>query len=71
MIFRQLYDHESSTYTYLLAERNGGEVLLIDPVQSHTKQYVQLVEDGHNSAPKPGLRSETGCLNLHDNRGDN
>ena len=45
MIFRQLYDHESSTFTYLLAERLGGEALLIDPVLGNTDQYVQLVED--------------------------
>ncbi|MFZ0790323.1 MAG: MBL fold metallo-hydrolase, partial [Chromatiaceae bacterium] len=32
MIFRQLFDRESSTYTYLLAARAGGEALLIDPV---------------------------------------
>ena len=31
MIFRQLFDHTSSTYTYLLAARRGGEALLIDP----------------------------------------
>ena len=30
MIFRQLFDHTSHTYTYLLAERRGGEALLID-----------------------------------------
>ncbi len=45
MIFRQLYDHESSTYTYLVAERIGGEALLIDPVLGNTDQYVQLVND--------------------------
>ena len=31
MIFRQLFDGESSTYTYLLASRLGGEALIIDP----------------------------------------
>ena len=45
MIFRQLYDHESSTYTYLLAERTGGEALLIDPVLENTDQYVHLVNE--------------------------
>lgn len=44
MIFRQLYDHTSSTYTYLLAERAGGEALLIDPVLENTDQYIQLLE---------------------------
>ncbi|MEW8693243.1 MAG: MBL fold metallo-hydrolase [Candidatus Thiodiazotropha endolucinida] len=45
MVFRQLYDHESSTYTYLLAARMGGEALLIDPVKSNVDQYIQLVNE--------------------------
>ena len=45
MIFRQLFDHESSTYTYLLAGRAGGEALLIDPVLEHSDQYVRLIEE--------------------------
>jgi glyoxylase-like metal-dependent hydrolase (beta-lactamase superfamily II) len=43
MIFRQLFDRKSSTYTYLLAERAGGEALLIDPVDENTNQYVRLL----------------------------
>jgi sulfur dioxygenase len=45
MIFRQLFDHESSTYTYLLASRGGGEALLIDPVLSNIDQYLRLIEE--------------------------
>ncbi|TNG02693.1 MAG: MBL fold metallo-hydrolase [Gammaproteobacteria bacterium] len=45
MIFRQLFDRTSSTYTYLLAGRRGGEALLIDPVQENTDQYIQLIEE--------------------------
>ncbi len=45
MIFRQLFDRESSTYTYLLAERTGGEAILIDPVHEHTSQYLKLIEE--------------------------
>lgn len=44
MIFRQLFDRESSTYTYLLAERAGGEALLIDPVLERVEQYLGLIE---------------------------
>jgi glyoxylase-like metal-dependent hydrolase (beta-lactamase superfamily II) len=44
MIFRQLFDRESSTYTYLLAERAGGEALLIDPVLERVDQYLGLIE---------------------------
>jgi hypothetical protein len=32
VIFRQLFDATSSTYTYLIASRKGGEALIIDPV---------------------------------------
>jgi sulfur dioxygenase len=45
MIFRQLFDHASSTYTYLLASRAGGEALLIDPVLDHLDQYLQLLNE--------------------------
>ena len=45
MIFRQLFDRESSTYTYLLAERTGGEALLIDPVLENADQYVRLIDE--------------------------
>ncbi len=45
MIFRQLYDHESSTYTYLLAAGKGREALLIDPVLEHSKRYVKLIDE--------------------------
>ncbi len=45
MIFRQLFDRESSTYTYLLAQRQGGEALIIDPVLGNTQQYTRLIEE--------------------------
>ena len=43
MLFRQLFDPVSSTYTYLLAERRGGEALIIDPVLDRVDQYLQLI----------------------------
>jgi sulfur dioxygenase len=45
MLFRQLFDHESSTYTYLLASRPGGEALLIDPVLEQTEAYLRLLRE--------------------------
>ena len=45
MIFRQMFDHESSTYTYLLASRAGGEAVVIDPVLERVPQYVRLLEE--------------------------
>ncbi len=44
MIFRQLYDQQSSTYTYLLASRKGGEAVLIDPVDELANMYITLIE---------------------------
>jgi sulfur dioxygenase len=43
VIFRQLFDHTSGTYTYLLASRRGGEALIIDPVLEKVDHYLQLV----------------------------
>ena len=45
MIFRQMFDSVSSTYTYLLASRAGGEALLIDPVFEKTDRYIKLLEE--------------------------
>jgi sulfur dioxygenase len=45
MLFRQLFERESSTYTYLVAARPGGEALLIDPVKEEVGKYLQLVEE--------------------------
>lgn len=45
MLFRQLFDSTSSTYTYLIASRAGGEALLIDPVLEQTGRYLKLLEE--------------------------
>jgi glyoxylase-like metal-dependent hydrolase (beta-lactamase superfamily II)/rhodanese-related sulfurtransferase len=45
MIFRQLFDSESSTYTYLIASRRGGEALIIDPVLERVDRYIQLLDE--------------------------
>src|SRR5213080_4117929 len=45
MIFRQLFDNVSSTYSYLLASRRGGEALIIDPVLEKVDRYIQLVRE--------------------------
>jgi glyoxylase-like metal-dependent hydrolase (beta-lactamase superfamily II) len=45
MIFRQLFDSTSSTYTYLLASRHGGEALIIDPVLERVDRYLKLIEE--------------------------
>jgi sulfur dioxygenase len=45
VIFRQLFDSASGTYTYLLASRRGGEALIIDPVLEKVDRYIQLVNE--------------------------
>src|ERR1700712_1556370 len=45
MIFRQLFDSVSGTYTYLIASRPGGEALIIDPVLEKVDRYLQLARE--------------------------
>ncbi len=45
MIFRQLFESVSCTYTYLLASRRGGEALIIDPVLDKVDRYIQLLDE--------------------------
>jgi len=45
MIFRQLFDSVSCSYTYLLASRQGGEALIIDPVIDKVDGYMKLFGD--------------------------
>ena len=43
MIFEQLFDTKSSTYTYILSSGKGREALIIDPVLEHTDEYLKLL----------------------------
>ena len=45
MIFKQFFDHTSSTYTYLISSGNGREALIIDPVIEHTDEYIKVLEE--------------------------
>jgi sulfur dioxygenase len=45
MIFRQLFDQVSGTYSYLMASRHGGEALIIDPVLDKVDRYLQLIHE--------------------------
>jgi sulfur dioxygenase len=45
MLFRQLFDSVSGTYTYVIASRRGGEALIIDPVLEKVERYLQLVRE--------------------------
>jgi glyoxylase-like metal-dependent hydrolase (beta-lactamase superfamily II) len=78
MIFRQLFDLQSSTYTYLLASRYGGEAVIIDPVDELTNMYITLSEqlglsivyalDTHTHADHitalGALRERTDCITV-------
>tara|TARA_Y100000590_G_scaffold420361_1_gene522983 strand:+ start:1100 stop:1786 length:687 start_codon:yes stop_codon:yes gene_type:complete len=45
MLFRQLFDKISSTYTYLISSGIGREALIIDPVLENVNQYIQLLKE--------------------------
>lgn len=78
MIFRQLFDSETSTYTYLLARRTGGEAVIIDPVIGATDMYINLIAqldlklvfaiDTHTHADHitalGTLRDRTACITI-------
>lgn len=78
MLFRQLFERESSTYSYLVAARRGGEALLIDPVKEEVPKYLQLLHeldvrllfaiDTHVHADHVtglgDLRSANGCVTI-------
>ena len=43
MIFKQLFDKKTSTYTYLIASSKGREALIIDPVLDNVEEYINLL----------------------------
>ena len=45
MIFKQVFDNNSSTYTYLIASAKGREALIIDPVIENVEEYIKLLKD--------------------------
>ena len=44
MIFNQLFDEKSSTYTYIISSGKGREALIIDPVIEHSNEYLKILE---------------------------
>tara|TARA_Y100000590_G_scaffold90030_1_gene101454 strand:- start:1667 stop:2359 length:693 start_codon:yes stop_codon:yes gene_type:complete len=45
MIFNQLFDNKSSTYTYIISSGKGREALIIDPVIEHSDEYIKVLEN--------------------------
>jgi len=78
MLFRQFFEPESCTYTYLLASGQGREALIIDPVKEQAPQYLQAIReldlrlvrgiDTHTHADHitalGDLRDATGCITI-------
>jgi len=78
VIFRQLFDAVSSTYTYVLASGRGREAVILDPVKELLPQYLTLIGDlelklvtaidTHTHADHitalGDLRSSTGCVTV-------
>jgi sulfur dioxygenase len=78
MIFRQLFERESSTYTYLIGCKKTRQAVLIDTVKEEVAKYLQLLEeldltliyalDTHTHADHitgaGTLRNKTGCTTL-------
>ncbi len=44
MIFKQLFDIKSSTYTYIISSGKGREALIIDPVIEYTDEYIKILK---------------------------
>ena len=78
MLFRQFFDAESSTFTYLLASGRGREALILDPVKGQLPHYLAAITDldlklvraidTHTHADHitalGDLRDQTGCVTL-------
>ena len=45
MIFEQLFDTKSSTYTYIISSGKGREALIIDPVIESTDKYIKVLKN--------------------------
>ena len=45
MIFEQLFDTKSSTYTYIVSSGKGRESLIIDPVIENTNEYIRILKN--------------------------
>ena len=45
MIFKQVFDTKSSTYTYIIASGKGREAVIIDPVIENVESYIKLLNE--------------------------
>ncbi len=45
MIFKQVFDTKTSTYTYLIASAKGREAIIIDPVIENVESYIDILNE--------------------------
>ena len=45
MIFKQIFDTETSTYTYIIASAKGREAVIIDPVLENVEDYINILKE--------------------------
>ena len=45
MVFKQVFDTKTSTYTYLIASAKGREAVIIDPVLENVAEYIKLLKE--------------------------
>ncbi|MBE9096367.1 MBL fold metallo-hydrolase [Tychonema sp. LEGE 07203] len=78
MLFRQLFDRESCTYTYLIADRDSAEALLVDPVLEQVERDIKLLKElsltlgyclethvhADHITSASQLREATGCVSV-------
>lgn len=78
LLFRQLFDAESCTYTYLIADRTTQEAILVDPVLERVERDLTLLSElgltlryclethihADHITGTGKLRSATGCLGI-------
>src|SRR6476469_4287686 len=78
MLFRQLFDQESSTYTYLIADENTKAAILVDPVLEQVERDRTLLDElgltlhycvethihADHITGADALRQATGCLGI-------
>ena len=67
MIFKQLFDQETWTYTYLIADPVNKEAVLIDPVNTHIDAYLALLVE-HGLQLKYSLETPRPCRPHHRQR---
>lgn len=78
MLFRQLFDRETSTYTYLIADRTSGDAILVDPVLEQVERDLKLIKElgltlhyclethvhADHITGAAQIRSATGCVSV-------